>query len=459
MPTTPQITDTSPQRDIYSVSRLNQEVRDLLEGGFPLLWVEGEISNLARPASGHMYFTLKDARAQVRCALFRNRARLLSCRPENGLQVLLRARVSLYEGRGDFQLIAEHIEPAGDGALRLAYEELKNRLQQEGLFDAERKQELPLLPRQIGVITSPSGAAIHDVLTVLQRRFAGIPVIIYPVPVQGDNAAASIADMIRRANQRDECDVLLLTRGGGSLEDMMAFNDERVARAIAACKRPLVSAVGHEVDFSIADFVADVRAPTPSAAAELLSPDSREWLQQSRDLQRRLIQAMQQQTDEQAQTLDWLGLRLQQQHPQTRLQQQMQHADQLESRLNLAFRHCLERSQSRLARGQAQLQALNPTARLNSNRQQLGYLQNRLRQAIHKQLDAPRQLLTGLSRTLHSISPLATLERGYSITRSVPSGDILTSVATLKPGDRLNSRLSDGEISSVVENVSKTDKP
>lgn len=449
--------DNSPQRDIYSVSRLNQEVRNLLDGSFPLLWIEGEISNLARPSSGHLYFTLKDSLAQVRCALFRNRARLLSCRPENGLQVLLRARVSLYEGRGDYQLIAEHMELAGDGALRLAFEELKNKLQKEGLFDADRKQELPLLPKQIGVITSPGGAAIHDVLSVLQRRFAGIPVIIYPVPVQGADAAQKIARMITHADQRDECDVLLLTRGGGSLEDLMAFNDEQVARAIAACSRPLVAAVGHEIDFTIADFVADVRAPTPSAAAELLSPDSQDWLQETRQLQRRLIQAMQQQADSLAQSLAWLTSRLTQQHPQSRLQQQMQHADGLENRLNLAIRHRLDLASSRLAQTNSRLQAVNPDNSLMRYQQQLGYLQKRLKQSIHNQINETRQALSGLSRTLNSVSPLATLDRGYSITRNAATGSILTSVANLHTGDPVNTRLSDGEIDCIIEKITDID--
>jgi len=453
----PEHSDNTPRRDIYSVSRLNQEVRDLLDSSFALLWIEGEISNLARPASGHIYFTLKDTGAQVRCALFRNRARLLSCRPENGLQVILRARVSLYEGRGDYQLIAEHMEDAGDGALRRACEELKNKLQKEGLFDPARKQALPSLPKQIGIITSPSGAAVHDALSVLKRRFAGIPVIIYPVAVQGTDAARQIATMIKRADQRDECDVLLLTRGGGSLEDLMAFNDERVARAIDACSRPLVSAVGHEVDFTIADFVADVRAPTPSVAAELLSPDSRDWLQETSQLQRRLTLAIQQHTDSLEQSVSWLGKRLTQQHPQSRLQQQMQHADGLENRLNLAIRYPLDLAASRLTQMHSRLHAVSPDGRINRCQQQLGFLQNRVKQTMRNQINESSQTLSGLSRTLNSVSPLATLGRGYSITRKLPDGNILTSVTGLNNGDAINTRLSDGEINCVIEKVTGID--
>ena len=247
------------QRDILTVSRLNSEVRSVLEGSFPLLWVEGEISNLAQPASGHIYFTLKDRHAQVRCAMFRLKRQRLRFLPENGSQVLLRCRVGLYESRGEFQLMVEHMEPAGDGALRQAFEALKEKLAGEGLFDVDYKKPLPEYPRQIGVITSPTGAAVRDILHVLERRFPAAGVVLYPVQVQGETAASEIEAMIRLADHRAECDLLILTRGGGSLEDLAAFNDERVARAIHASTLPIVSAVGHEIDFTIADFVADRR--------------------------------------------------------------------------------------------------------------------------------------------------------------------------------------------------------
>jgi len=266
----------TPDRDVYTVSRLNQTARQLLEQGLPRIWLEGELSNLSRPSSGHLYFTLKDSRAQIRGAMFRNRNQLLRFRPQEGMQMLVRCRISLYEPRGDYQLIAESMEEAGDGALQRAFEELKRKLDLEGLLRAEHKQPLPLLPRRIGVVTSPSGAAIRDVLSVLKRRFPAIPVMVYPVPVQGKEAGREIAAMLHRAGERRECDVLILTRGGGSLEDLWAFNEEVVARAIHDCPVPVISAVGHEVDFTIADFVADQRAPTPSAAAELASPDQYE---------------------------------------------------------------------------------------------------------------------------------------------------------------------------------------
>lgn len=264
--------DLIPNREVFTVSQLNDEVRALLENQFPLIWVEGEISNLARPASGHLYFSLKDDAAQVRCAMFKMRNRLLDFQPENGQQVLLRTRVSLYPARGEFQLIVEHMEAAGDGALRRQFELLKRRLSEEGLFDPESKLPLPMVPERLGVITSPTGAAIRDILSVLKRRFPGIPVLIYPVPVQGAEAPAAIVKALRTAAARHECDLLIMARGGGSLEDLWAFNDEAVARAMHACPIPIVSGIGHEIDFTIADFVADQRAPTPSAAAELVSP-------------------------------------------------------------------------------------------------------------------------------------------------------------------------------------------
>src|SRR5690606_35272474 len=270
---------TGTEREILSVSQLNRRAKQLLETHLPLLWVEGELSNVSQPSSGHWYFTLKDDQAQVRCAMFRNRNMLVRFKPQQGQQVLVRARVSLYEGRGDYQLIAEHMEEAGTGALQRAFEALKAKLGAEGLFDEARKRPIPTLPRHIGVITSPTGAAIRDVLTVLERRFPSIPVTVIPVAVQGKESAPQIVRALELANRCGLFDVLLLTRGGGSLEDLWSFNEEAVARAVAASQLPVVCAVGHEVDFSIADFVADLRAPTPSAAAELMTPDGEDWLE------------------------------------------------------------------------------------------------------------------------------------------------------------------------------------
>jgi len=362
--------EQKPFREVYSVSRLNREARLLLETGLPALWVEGELSNVARPSSGHWYFTLKDADAQVRCAMFRSANARVRVVPRDGLQVLLRARVSLYEPRGDYQLIAEHLEEAGEGVLRRRFEELKARLAAEGLFDAAAKRPLPRLPRRIGVITSPTGAAIRDILHVLRRRFPAVPVILYPVPVQGAAAAGAIAAALRLAGERAEADVLIVARGGGSLEDLWAFNEEVVARAIRASRIPVVTGVGHEVDFTIADFAADVRAPTPSGAAELAVPDAAEWRRQLDGAAARLATAAGRRLARAAERLAWLVGRLRRVHPRERLARRAQRLDELEARM---------------------------------------------RRALVQRLAASRARLLAASRTLNAVSPLATLERGYSI--------------------------------------------
>jgi len=356
------ITSTAA-REVYTVTRLNQAVRRLLEETFPfLVWVEGEVSNLSQPASGHLYFSLKDASAQARCALFRNRAQLLRGLPRNGQQVLVQARISLYEPRGDFQLIVERLEEAGAGALRRAYDELRLRLEREGLFAAEHKRPLPRFPRRVGVITSTSGAAIQDVLSILRRRFPALPVLVYPVPVQGDGAGAEIARMIDLASRRRDCDVLLLVRGGGSLEDLWAFNEEAVARAIRASAIPIVCGVGHETDVTIADFAADLRAPTPSAAAELVSPDRQEWRRQFSAGQDRLLAATRRRLAAQRQRLIWADQRLARQHPKRRLLDRSQRLDELDQRLRQALRTKLERLRAQTASLCLRLRLQKPTA-------------------------------------------------------------------------------------------------
>ncbi len=401
--------DTPFAHEIYSVTQLNQAVRGLLEQAFPLIWVEGEISNLAQPASGHRYFTLKDAQAQVRCALFRNRGQYLRFAPKNGDRVRLRARIGLYAPRGDYQLIAEHLEPAGDGALQRAFEALKAQLEAEGLFAAERKKPLPTVPRRIGVITSPTGAAIRDVLSVLKRRFPALPVLIYPVAVQGEQAPEAIAQAIARADQRAEVDVLLLTRGGGSLEDLQAFNEAIVARAIAACELPIISAVGHEVDYAISDWVADERAATPSAAAERLSPDGVGIAKGFAAAKLRLEQAMQRRIADQRSHLQRLERRLGAQHPGRRLRERGQRLDELEYRLGLAI-------QARLARVKARLQ------------------EN--------------------ARALEAVSPLATLHRGYAIVRlDAPDGTIVRAPTQAPSGTRIRAQLAEGELHARVEAI------
>lgn len=427
-------------------SSLNALARDLLEGAFPLVWVEGELSGVSRPASGHLYFTLKDARAQVRGALFKQRSLRLAFTPQDGQQVLVRGRLSLYEPRGDYQLIAEHIEPAGEGALRRAFEALRARLEAEGLFAEARKRPLPLPPRRLGVVTSPSGAAVRDVLSVLARRFPLIEVEVLPVPVQGREAPAQIRAMLERADASQRYDALLLTRGGGSLEDLFAFNDEALARCIAALRTPLVSAIGHEIDFSISDFVADLRAPTPSAAAELLVPDQAELRARLAQLRRRAQLSQAQRAQRFGQRLDQLELRLRAQAPAVRLQR-------LRERLRAAGLRLPEselRARGRLGQGLVRLgQRLdrqNPALRLLRERERSRALLLRLQGALDRRLQAQRLRAGLLARTLSAVSPLATLGRGYAILQDASSGRVIARRADARPGQALVARLADGEL-------------
>ncbi|MCU7925990.1 MAG: exodeoxyribonuclease VII large subunit [Candidatus Thiodiazotropha sp. (ex Dulcina madagascariensis)] len=439
------------QREIYSVSRLVRETRAILEGSFPLIWVSGELSNLAQPASGHIYFSLKDEAAQVRCAMFRMKRQLLRFRPENGQQVTIRARVSLYEARGEFQLIVEQMEPAGEGALRLAFEQLKHKLATEGLFDSETKKPLPSPPNQLGIITSPTGAAVRDLLTVLRRRFPALPVIIYPVQVQGEDAPRQIIRMLQLANQRQECDLLILSRGGGSLEDLQAFNDEGLARAIHASQIPLVTGIGHEIDFTIADFVADRRAPTPSAAAELVSPDQQEWYQRVTQLARRLSQRQRQRLQQLFDKTKALEKRLSNQHPRQRLQQRAQRVDEMNQQLNralhvrqLRFGHTLEQLQARLARH-------SPQQRLESVAQTARQLEERLHRTITQRLNNEGTRLTQLARDLNNLSPLNTLGRGYAIVSRESDGRVLRATNEIAIGENIRARLVKGFLVCRVE--------
>ena len=441
----------SASRDIYTVSRLNREVRTVLEGSFPLIWLEGEISNLARPGSGHWYFTLKDEAAQVRCAMFRNRNMLVKGRPENGMQVLVRARISLYEARGEYQLVIEHLEEAGDGALRRAFEALKAKLDAAGLFDVAHKQAIPALPRCIGVITSPTGAAIHDILTTLKRRFPGIPVIVYPVPVQGTEAAAEIARMITLAGERAECDVLLLARGGGSLEDLWAFNEEVVARAIYACPIPIVAGIGHEVDITIADFVADQRAPTPTAAAELVSPNQQEWRQRMLQLQSRLQRTAMRVLETRQQQLRYVSGRLP--HPARRLEDRLQRLDELALRRNHAMQHLLRHRRAETNMLQERLQQFSPRQRLAQYQLQNHNLRQRLLTGLRHRLRHQQQQLQHLAHALDTVSPLATLSRGYAIVTSAVDDKIIRRAREVTPGDTIRTRLAQGRLESTVTKI------
>jgi exodeoxyribonuclease VII large subunit len=442
----------TPVREILSITQLNATARSLLERGLGSVWLEGEISNLARPASGHWYFSLKDEAAQVRCAMFRNRSLLVRFPVKDGARVLARGRVSLYEARGEFQVVIEHLEEAGEGALRRRFEELKRKLLAEGLFDAGRKQPLPTLPRRIGIITSPTGAALRDILHILQRRFPAVPALIYPVSVQGEAAPREIVQALQLADARRDCDVLIVARGGGSLEDLMAFNDEAVARAIAACTIPVISGVGHETDSTIADFVADERAPTPSGAAERAVPDSAEYLRTLGALERGLVLSMRRKLQTLRQALQQGQRSLQQLSPRARLQQHAQRLDELEQRLQRCIRHRLERTRLRLGSAAALLARSSPARRLAPLQQRLQVAGRRLPGAMQRRLLDARERFERSARTLHAVSPLATLERGYAIVTDENSR-VITDAAGLAPGAHIAARVARGVVLATVTAV------
>ena len=438
-----------PQREIFTISRLNREAKFLLERTLGAVWLEGEMSNLSRPGSGHWYFSLKDEAAQVRCAMFRQRNLLVRFPVRDGMHVLARGRVSLYEARGEFQVVIDHLEEAGEGALRRRFEELKQKLQAEGLFDERHKQPLPALPKRIGVVTSPTGAAIRDILHILKRRFPAIPVLIYPVPVQGESAPREIAQAIRLAGTRADCDVLIVARGGGSLEDLWAFNDEGVARAIFDCPIPVVSGVGHEVDVTIADFVADERAPTPSGAAERVVPDRAEWLRRIETTGTRIAHAMRRRLVELRARLTAHEKGLARNHPGARLREHAQRLDELEGRLALALHTRLDRARERLTSTRALLARASPAVRVAALRLRLESSRRALAAAGRGCLNGPRNRLDLALRTLHAVSPLATLDRGYAIV-SAPDGHVLQDATEARPGDTIDARLARGRLSARV---------
>jgi exodeoxyribonuclease VII large subunit len=446
---------SSGDTDVFTVSRLNREARRLLEGGLPNLWVSGEISNLARPGSGHIYFTLKDDQAQVSCAMFRGNNRKLNFQPENGSQVLVQARVSIYEARGNYQLIVEYMEDGGEGLLRRKFEELKVRLGEAGLFDEQHKQYLPKLPGCIGIITSPTGAAIRDILHILKRRYPAAAVIIYPTRVQGDGANNEIVDALELAIERDECDVLIIARGGGSLEDLWSFNEENVAHAIYNCPLPVVSGVGHEIDFTIADLVADVRAPTPSGAAEIVTPDKDELLRTFTGLDRRAGLSLQHLRSARTDYHRQLEKRLSRMHPGTVLDQLCQQADDLTRRLvagtqeHLAIHHDERRQLTLRLRNAVPAEKLaRLTERLNARQQQLA---SEIRHIINT-VSSRAAVAAG---SLNAVSPLATLERGYAIVRDTTSGKLLSDATRLKPGDSISTQLARGQFEATVDKISK----
>ncbi|ENM5734416.1 exodeoxyribonuclease VII large subunit [Vibrio mimicus] len=436
-------------RNIYTVSRLNAEVRLLLENEMGIVWLVGEISNFSAPVSGHWYLTLKDSQAQVKCAMFKGNNRLVNFKPQNGQQVLVKARLSLYEPRGDYQIILESMQPEGDGRLQQQFEQLKMQLAAEGLFAQTRKKALPENPRCVGIITSRTGAALHDILHVLKRRDPNLPVVIYPTLVQGEDAAIQIAQAIGRANSRAECDVLIVGRGGGSLEDLWCFNHEIVARTIAASDIPIISAVGHEIDVTIADFVADVRAPTPSAAAELVSRDNRHKQQALHQWQAKLASGMRHYLAQQHTQFARIQHKLDKQHPQARLERQQQQLDELSLRLEQKMHQRLATQQQRSDRLSHKIQLNSPTHLIRQQRFNLLQQEQRLTQLIQHHLIQSRHQLALLSEKMDAVSPLATLARGYSVTRTA-QGELVRQSAQVKPGDTLVTQLMDGEILSTV---------
>jgi exodeoxyribonuclease VII large subunit len=442
-----------PATSAISVSQLNRRVKTLIEQGMARLWVEGEISNLSRPGSGHIYLSLKDDTAQVSAAWFRQRQRGPAIGFKNGDRVLAYGRVSIYEARGNYQLIIEQMEPAGEGVLKRRFDALKLKLAGEGLFDEDRKQALPELPQRIGIITSPTGAAIRDILSILGRRFPAVPVVIYPAAVQGDGAPAELIAALATAVQRDECDVLIMGRGGGSLEDLWAFNDEQLARAISDCPLPIVSAVGHEVDFTIADFVADVRAPTPSGAAEIIVPNQSDWLRQISTFATRIARVGRRALDDRAQELDWLGRRLVASSPAATLQRQRDSLREHSGRLNSAMRQQLLEQKNTLQETRSELMNLSPALSVQRSISRLQQLRQRLATSTRNTVSDTSHKLALLGRALNSVSPLATLDRGYAIVKQEDSGEVLTNAADVKPGKDIRAQLSRGEIVATVKKV------
>lgn len=449
---TPSSAANGREQQVFTVTRLNSAVRMILEQDLGLVWLTGELSNLAMPSSGHWYFSLKDLGAQVRCAMFKGNNRRVAFRPQDGMQVLVQARVSLYEPRGDYQLIIESMQPAGDGVLALRFEELKRRLGAEGLFDEGRKRPLPHEPRAVGLVTSATGAALHDMLTVLKRRAPDLPVFIYPTQVQGSAAIGQIVAAIALANSRAEVDVLIVGRGGGSLEDLWCFNEEVVARAIANSAIPVISAVGHEVDVTISDFAADLRAPTPSAAAELVAPDQSARAQRLAHLWQRLVQAMNRHQTAARHGFVLLQKRLDHQDPKRRLEQQSQRLDELSARLQQLLNQRLHQGERRLANLELRLQAKSPERLLAIGRRRHQLAQERLHTLIAKRQDQASHRLAMLTARLDGVSPLATLGRGYSITRT-QSGDVINRAAQVNAGQTLVTTLAEGHLQVRVEEV------
>jgi len=446
---------TTAAEHVYTPSELNREIKLHLETGFPRVVLEAEISNLARPASGHLYFSLKDEKAQIRCAMFRSSASRMGIQVQNGTRVLARGRISLYEARGDYQFIVDNMQDAGEGLLQRQFEELKKKLDSEGLFDPVHKKTLPPYPSRIGLITSRSGAAVRDLLHVLERRWPIAQVRLYPVLVQGAEAPAEILHAIEAANQHDWAELLIIGRGGGSLEDLAAFNDETVARAVFASEIPVISAVGHETDFSICDFVADLRAPTPSAAAELATPDQavlkESFARTQRQLERRTLDELQQNE----QKLDHLAHRLQQRHPEARLAEQAKQLSTVDAALKRSMNRLFADRSLQLATLSSRLSSHQPDRKLAELLDRVKAARRSIERLTRNALRSKSEELANLARTLNAVSPLETIGRGYAVVKSIETGDVISTVSQVKAGDGVSAQLKDGTLDCTVESINK----
>ncbi len=441
----------SPNSNVYQVSQLTDEMRRLMEVSYPEIWIEGELSSLSTPASGHLYFSLKDERSQLRCAMFKGRASISRYRPKAGDLVRVRAKISVYSARGDLQCIVQHIEEAGEGLLQRRFEELKANLNQQGLFDQIHKKPIPAFAKHIGIVTSPSGAAVRDIVSTLKRRCPGIPVTIYPAVVQGDSAANSIISAIRDAVQHQQCDVLLVSRGGGSLEDLWCFNHEQVAREIYNCPIPVVSGVGHEVDVTIADLVADLRAPTPTAAAELVSPNTEQLLNQLASLTFRLPRSFERFIQRRAQQVDFSGRQLV--HPRQQLERNRSKVAQASSRLQSLTLSRLKQPKLAADNLAKRLAYQNPSKLLNAKTNDVSIIGQRLQKATFAKLKHTKRSTEHIASQLHLVSPLATLERGFAIARD-NSNAIIRSTEQLGADDTIDLQLSDGKLAcKVIETI------
>ena len=438
------------EQSVISVSELNKKAKSLLEKGIPKLWIEGEISNLAKPASGHMYFSLKDEMSQIRCAWFKQRQLQNTLNIVNGSKMLALGKIGLYEPRGEYQFIVEKMEIAGEGDLKRKYEDLKTKLSAEGIFSEENKSELPNLPKKIGVITSPSGAAVQDILTVLNRRFPIIPIIIFPVAVQGEQAAPQIQNALEKANFRADCDLLILARGGGSLEDLWAFNEEIVARAIFDSEIPIISAIGHETDVTISDFTADLRAPTPSGAAELAVPDQHDWIKSIDNISEKINTIIAQQINSKSQLSDWINKRLSQSSPKMTVKRQIEKSNNLKKILSSSILQNLSKQDKNIHQLKSNLNEVSPRLKIHTQLSRIKELNQKITSCSDHLLEGLNNRIKLASKTLNSVSPLRTLDRGYAIARDAKTKNVIMSADNIEIENDIEVKLAKGKIKVTV---------